>query len=113
MAGVKSRVEEALRARPEQCHDRAGRVSRYPLEFSRPAARRCSETEFGVWIQDRDGTAPEVPVDHAKEKVPFAGLHVSVATPATLYRMKRNTVRLKDRADAELLKQRFGLTEED
>ena len=27
--------------------------------------------------------------------------------------MKRNTVRLKDRADAELLKERFELNEED
>ena len=38
---------------------------------------------------------------------------VSVVSPRTLYRMKRNTVRLKDRADAELLKRRFGLNEED
>ena len=30
-----------------------------------------------------------------------------------LYRMKRDTVRLKDRADAEMLKQRFGLAGED
>jgi hypothetical protein len=37
---------------------------------------------------------------------------VSVVSPRTLYRMKRNTVRLKDRADAELLKQRFGLEDE-
>jgi hypothetical protein len=29
-----------------------------------------------------------------------------------LYRMKRSTVRLKDRADAELLRQRFGLEDE-
>jgi hypothetical protein len=37
---------------------------------------------------------------------------VSVVSPLTLYRMKRQTVRLKDRADAELLKQRFGLEDE-
>jgi hypothetical protein len=46
------------------------------------------------------------------ERVPFEGLHVSVATPATLYRMKRDTVRMKDRADAELLKRRFNLRDE-
>jgi hypothetical protein len=46
-------------------------------------------------------------------RVPFADMMVSVVSPATLYRMKRNTVRLKDRADAELLKDRFGLAEEE
>lgn len=45
-------------------------------------------------------------------RMPFEELTVSVASPATLYRMKRNTVRLKDRADAELLKERFKLDEE-
>ena len=45
--------------------------------------------------------------------MPFEELTVSVANPATLYRMKRHTVRLKDRADAELLKQRFHLDEEE
>jgi hypothetical protein len=37
---------------------------------------------------------------------------VSVVSPRVLYRMKRNTVRLKDRADAELLRQRFRLEDE-
>jgi len=45
-------------------------------------------------------------------RVAFGPLTVTVATPATLYRMKRDTVRLKDRADAELLRQRFHLDEE-
>lgn len=42
-------------------------------------------------------------------RIPFEDLVVSVASPATLYRMKRDTVRLKDKADAELLKERFKL----
>ena len=42
----------------------------------------------------------------------FEDLTVSVATPATLYRMKRDTVRLKDKADADMLKQRFGLKDD-
>jgi hypothetical protein len=46
------------------------------------------------------------------ERMPFADLTVSVASPKTLYRMKRNTVRLKDRADAELLKERFDIEED-
>jgi hypothetical protein len=33
----------------------------------------------------------------------------SVATPGTLYRMKKGTVRLKDQADAALLKERFKI----
>ena len=45
-------------------------------------------------------------------RLPFGDLEISVASPATLYRMKRNTVRLKDRADAALLKERFRLPEE-
>ena len=46
-------------------------------------------------------------------RMPFEDLVVTVASPAMLYRMKRDTVRLKDRADAEMLKQRFGLAGED
>jgi hypothetical protein len=46
------------------------------------------------------------------ERMPFGDLMVSVASPKTLYRMKRNTVRLKDRADAELLKERFAIEED-
>jgi hypothetical protein len=41
--------------------------------------------------------------------VPFEDVTVSVASPSTLYRMKRDTVRLKDKADAQLLKERFRL----
>jgi hypothetical protein len=36
---------------------------------------------------------------------------VRVATPRMLYRMKRDTVRPQDRLDAQVLKERFGLTE--
>lgn len=39
--------------------------------------------------------------------------HVTVATPAALYRMKKDTVRAKDHQDAAALRQRFGLTDED
>ncbi|MCA1583412.1 MAG: nucleotidyl transferase AbiEii/AbiGii toxin family protein [Acidobacteria bacterium] len=45
-------------------------------------------------------------------RLPFDDLTVSVVSPRTLYLMKRDTVRLKDRADAELLRERFGLSEE-
>ncbi len=42
----------------------------------------------------------------------FDGVPVSVATPKTLYLMKRDTVRLRDRADAEALKRRFRIDED-
>lgn len=41
------------------------------------------------------------------------GIRVPVATPAALYRMKRDTVRPLDRRDAAALAQRFGLKEGD
>lgn len=44
-------------------------------------------------------------------RVSFDDLTVSVVSPKTLYRMKRDTVRLKDKADAALLKERFRLEE--
>jgi hypothetical protein len=40
------------------------------------------------------------------------GVPVRVVTARQLYEMKRNTVRPKDRGDAEALRQRFSLSEE-
>jgi hypothetical protein len=50
--------------------------------------------------------------DLETERVPFDGLTVSVVTARGLYSMKRDTVRLKDRADAQALKERFRLTDD-
>ena len=41
----------------------------------------------------------------------YGNVEVKVATAETLYRMKRDTVRLRDKADAQVLKDRFGLKE--
>jgi hypothetical protein len=41
------------------------------------------------------------------------GVHVRVATPRMLYRMKRDTVRPIDKADAASLRERFALGDED
>jgi hypothetical protein len=41
------------------------------------------------------------------------GTSVRVATPAALYRLKKETVRLQDRADAAALRERFNLKEDD
>jgi hypothetical protein len=65
---------------------------------------------FHIDIVTRLGTAFSF-ADLETERAPFGDLLVTVVTPRTLYRMKRDTIRLKDRADAELLKQRFDLGE--
>lgn len=39
------------------------------------------------------------------------GVAVRVATPATLYRMKKDTVRPIDRADAAALREKFGIVD--
>lgn len=43
-----------------------------------------------------------------RERLPFEGLAVPVVTARGLYQMKKDTVRLKDKADAEMLRRRFG-----
>lgn len=40
------------------------------------------------------------------------GTHIRVATPSALYRLKKDTVRLQDRTDAAVLRERFDLKEE-
>lgn len=50
--------------------------------------------------------------DIVSQRLDFAGIPVSVATPQTLYRMKKDTVRPKDWGDAEALRRRFELEEE-
>ena len=46
------------------------------------------------------------------EEAVLGSIRVRVATPRTLYRMKRDTLRAQDRLDAEILKERFGLAED-
>lgn len=64
------------------------------------------EGTFHVDILTKLGSAYSF-ADLVTERVPFGDLIVTVVTARTLYRMKRDTVRLKDRVDAEMLKQRF------
>lgn len=46
-------------------------------------------------------------------RVPVEDFEVTAVTPKMLYRMKRDTVRPKDRIDAEALRRRFGWPDED
>jgi hypothetical protein len=50
--------------------------------------------------------------DLESQRIDFDGIPVTVVTPRMLYRMKRDTVRAKDRGDAEALKRRFHLEDE-
>jgi hypothetical protein len=50
--------------------------------------------------------------DIESEEIEIEGVPVKVATPLMLYRMKRDTVRLQDQADAERLKRRFKLEDQ-
>jgi hypothetical protein len=47
--------------------------------------------------------------DLETERLVVDGIGVSVVTARELYAMKRSTVRLKDRADAQALRERFGI----
>jgi Nucleotidyl transferase AbiEii toxin, Type IV TA system len=49
--------------------------------------------------------------DLEAEEIDHAGVMVRVATPRTLYWLKKGTVRDIDRFDAEALRQKFGLEE--
>lgn len=49
--------------------------------------------------------------DIESQVLEHGALRVRVATPSMLYRMKKDTVRLQDKADAERLRERFGLGE--
>jgi aminoglycoside-2''-adenylyltransferase len=50
--------------------------------------------------------------DLESEELSVDGIRVRVATPRMLYRMKKGTVRPRDRADAEEIKRHFKLEEE-
>lgn len=65
------------------------------------------EGDFHVDILTRLGEAFRFE-ELESERIDLDGLDVSVVTPATLYRMKKSTVRPQDQGDAERLRERFG-----
>lgn len=69
------------------------------------------EGNFHIDILTRLGNAFHFS-DLEVARLPFDELAVSIVTPRTLYRMKKDTVRLQDRADAALLRERFSLEDE-
>ena len=87
-------------------------ISADDLLGSYPAVQYVPPTgTFHIDLLTRLGTAFAFD-DLETERVPFGDLLVSVVTPRTLYEMKKDTVRAKDRADAEALRLRFGFGED-
>lgn len=76
-----------------------------------PAIRYNSpDGSLQIDILSRLGQAFSFDDIHFEDKL-YEGVPVRVATPETLYRMKKDTIRLQDRADAETLKELFDLKE--
>jgi acylphosphatase len=63
-------------------------------------------------VMTRLGDAASYDTVEAETK-DIAGILVRVATPRALYRLKRGTVRAKDREDAAALRERFDLEADD
>jgi hypothetical protein len=79
----------------------------YPaIEYVPPAG------SYSLDILSRLGDAFKYEDIEAEELV-IDGTRVRVATPLMLYRMKRGTIRPMDRIDAEAIRERFGLPEDD
>ncbi|MGQ0732103.1 MAG: nucleotidyl transferase AbiEii/AbiGii toxin family protein [Acidobacteriota bacterium] len=101
------RVKAALRsviADPEiDTIDVAELMGEYPAVRYIPP-----EGDFYIDIVTRLGEAFAF-TDLGIARVPFEGFTVSVVTPETLYRMKKGTVRAKDRIDAEWLRRTFDV----
>ena len=50
--------------------------------------------------------------DLESEEIEAEGVPIRIATPRTLYLMKKGTLRPQDRIDAEAIRERFGLDED-
>jgi hypothetical protein len=58
---------------------------------------------------DNPSRLGEAFADLAATVYSYGDVEMRVATPETLYRMKRDTVRLRDKAEAQVLREKFGL----
>ena len=67
--------------------------------------------DYWIDILGRLGEAWTYP-DVECEILRVEGVSARVATPRTLYRTKRVTVRSQDRLDAQVIEQRFGLEDD-
>jgi hypothetical protein len=77
-----------------------------------PAVRYTPPTgAFYIDILTRLGEAFTF-ADLETERVPYEDLMVTVVTPRMLYKMKKDTVRGKDRVDADALRRTFNLEQD-
>lgn len=87
-------------------------ISAEDLSGSYPTVRYIPEGEaFVIDLIGRLGEAVRYE-DLEFEERQVEGVRVRLATARTLYRMKKDTVRPIDRADADALRRRFGLGED-
>ena len=84
-------------------------ISEKDLAGDYPAVRyNTPDGSFGIDILARLGEAFSYD-DLECQPAVFDGIPVRVATPRMLYRMKKDTLRWKDRIDAQKIKERFTL----
>jgi predicted nucleotidyltransferase len=105
------RLRAALRAAYEQDQS-VGDISAADLLGDYPAVRYYPPTGdlyFDILTKLGDFATFDT-VDRELKEV--SGIRVPVATPAALYRMKKDTVRAKDRQDATALRERFQLEDD-
>jgi hypothetical protein len=105
-----ARLKQALRALFDDPHideiDADELAGAYPaLEYVPPHGRYSMDilTRLGETFRFEDIESEELRIDD---------FIVRVATPRMLYRMKKDTVRPQDRADAARIRESFGLREE-
>lgn len=88
-------------------------ISSADLEGDYPAIEYVPpHGEYSIDILARLGEAVRYETLQSQE-LRLEGVRLRVATPAMLYRMKKDTVRPQDRLDAEMLRREFELGEED
>jgi hypothetical protein len=102
------RLKNALRAVFHDPH--IDEISADDLCGPYPAVRYVPPEGFGFDILTRLGEAFAYG-DLEVEERRYDDIPVRVVTPLTLWRMKKDTIRLADRIDAELLARRFGFEE--
>lgn len=87
-------------------------ISEHDLAGDYPTIRYGPPGEgFVIDLLARLGT--ELTFDDLEvQTITLEGVPVRVATPATLYRMKKGTIRPIDRADAAALREKFGLRDD-
>ena len=106
------RLRTALRT-VYQSDPHISEISSRDLLGDYPAVRYCppsGDLYFDVLTRLGEIASFETVESEIKE---IDGTQVRVATAAALYRLKKGTIRLQDRADAAALRERFNLTDED